>query len=82
MAIGRVARRVSQGGHSIPSDVIMRRYYSGISNMRNFYLPLADEAEIYDNTDRRRLLIAEKREGLALIVHDSERWAQIEEVAR
>jgi predicted ABC-type ATPase len=78
-AIARVARRVSQGGHQIPLDVIVRRYYSGISNMRNLYLPLADEAEIYDNTDWKRTLIAEKREGLALIVHDSERWARIEE---
>jgi predicted ABC-type ATPase len=49
--------------------------------MRNLYLPLADEAEIYDNTDRRRILIAEKREGLALQVHDPARWAMIEEVA-
>jgi len=72
-------RRVSQGGHQIPLDVIVRRYYSGMSIMRDLYLPLADEAEIYDNTDWKRTLIAEKREGLALIVHDSERWARIEE---
>jgi predicted ABC-type ATPase len=50
--------------------------------MRNLYLPLADEAEIYDNTDRKRIMIAEKREDLALFVHDQERWARIEEVAR
>jgi predicted ABC-type ATPase len=81
MAVARVASRVNQGGHSIPPDVILRRYYSGISNMRNLYLPLADEAEIYDNTDRRRILIAEKREGLAFHVHDPARWAMIEEVA-
>jgi len=82
MAIARVARRVSSGGHTIPSDVIRRRYYAGISNMRNLYLPLADEAEIYDNTDRQRLLVAEKREGHELYVHDSERWEQIEEAAQ
>jgi predicted ABC-type ATPase len=81
-AIARVARRVSQGGHNIPEDVVVRRYYAGISNMRNLYLPLADEAEIYDNTDRQRILIAERREGLALVVHDPERWARIEEAAR
>lgn len=81
-AIARVARRVSHGGHSIPSEVVLRRYYAGVWNMRNLYLPLADEAEIYDNTDRQRVLIAEKREDLALFVHDPERWARIEEVAR
>lgn len=82
MAIARVARRVSSGGHTIPSDVIRRRYYAGISNMRNLYLSLADEAEIYDNTDRQRLLIAEKRGGRELYVHDSGRWEQIEEAAQ
>jgi len=50
--------------------------------MRNFYLPLADEAEIYDNSDSKRILVAEKREGLALFVHDPERWEKIEEVVR
>jgi predicted ABC-type ATPase len=82
MAIARVALRVSQGGHNIPTEVVQRRYYAGVWNMRNLYLPLAEEAEIYDNTDRRRMLIAEKREGLALFVHDPERWARIEEVTR
>jgi predicted ABC-type ATPase len=81
MAISRVARRVSMGGHGIPTDVVRRRYYSGIANMRNLYLPLADEAEIYDNTDKRRKLIAEKREGSPLNIRDLERWAQIKEVA-
>jgi len=82
LAIERVARRVSMGGHNIPTDVIMRRYYAGLSNMRNLYLPLADEAEIHDNTERQRVLIAEKREGLPLFVHDPERWRKIEEAIR
>jgi predicted ABC-type ATPase len=81
-AVKRVARRVSQGGHNIPTDTVLRRYFASVSNMRNLYLPLADEAEIYDYTDRRRILIAEKRGDLALFVHDPERWAKIEEVSR
>jgi predicted ABC-type ATPase len=80
-AIARVARRVGHGGHNIPADVVLRRYYAGISNMRDLYLPLADEAEIYDNSDRKRILIAEKREGLELHVLDPARWSKIEETA-
>jgi predicted ABC-type ATPase len=72
---------VSHGGHNIPREVVVRRYYAGVWNMRNLYLPLADEAEVYDNTGRPRILIAEKREGSALIVHDSERWAKMGEVS-
>lgn len=34
-AIARVARRVSTGGHNIPAEVVLRRYYAGIANMRN-----------------------------------------------
>jgi predicted ABC-type ATPase len=81
-AIARVARRVSHGGHNIPADVVVRRYYAGVSNMRNLYLPLAEEAEIYDNSDRLRILIAEKREGSALFVHDPVRWMKIEEATQ
>jgi predicted ABC-type ATPase len=78
-SIARVARRVSEGGHHIPDEVIYRRCKTGLWNMRNLYLPLADDAEIYDNTGREPVLIAEKREGLALLVHDPERWEKMEE---
>jgi predicted ABC-type ATPase len=81
-AVARVAQRVSAGGHNIPTDVIMRRYYAGLANMRNLYLPLAHEAKIYDNASNRRILIAEKRDGLAFLVHDQERWEKIEEAIR
>lgn len=46
--IRRVRQRVRSGGHAIPEDVIRRRYEAGIFNMRDFYLPLADSARIYD----------------------------------
>jgi predicted ABC-type ATPase len=81
-AIARIARRVIQCGHHIPMEVIRRRYYSSVWNMRNLYLPLADEAEIYDITDRQRVLIADKRENLALFVPDPERWKKIGEAVR
>ncbi len=78
-AISRVTRRVGQGGHSIPTEVIQRRFYAGLFNMRNLYLLLADDAEIYDNSDWQRLLIAEKHAGQPLLIHDSELWRRIEE---
>jgi predicted ABC-type ATPase len=81
-AIARVAHRVREGGHNIPSEVVRRRYYAGLSNLLKLYLPLADEAEIYDNSDKRRILIAERREGGTLLVHDSRRWARIRKAAQ
>ena len=32
LALGRVAKRVQNGGHHIPPDVIERRYYRGLSS--------------------------------------------------
>lgn len=82
MALARVARRVREGGHAIPEDVVVRRYRSGLSNMLRLYLPLADEASIYDNSDAGRVLIAERRSGSDLAVHDAGRWDAIERAAR
>jgi predicted ABC-type ATPase len=62
-SLDRIAGRVRQGGHGIAADAIYRRFRSGLWNMFHLYLPLADEAEIYDNSDKRRILVAERREG-------------------
>lgn len=78
LALARVAQRVSRGGHHIPADVVMRRYSAGIRNMRDIYLPLADLAFVHDNADGEGVLIAELRRPGSLVVHDPQRWKQIE----
>jgi predicted ABC-type ATPase len=77
-ALDRVARRMRQGGHTIPADVVIRRYKAGLANLRTLYLPLADLATIYDNSDDGRVLIAEKAPGASLRIHDAARWVLIE----
>jgi predicted ABC-type ATPase len=79
-ALDRVARRVRQGGHGIPDNVVVRRYNAGLVNLRDLYLPLADVAAIYDNSDEGRTLIAERMPNASLVVHDPARWAMIERV--
>jgi predicted ABC-type ATPase len=81
-AVDRVARRVLQGGHEIPTEVVIRRWKAGIANMRDSYLPLADAAAIYDNFDAGRVLIAERTSGVPLVVYDAVRWAMIEKVSQ
>jgi predicted ABC-type ATPase len=81
-ALARVARRVAQGGHNIPREVVIRRYAAGLRNMRHLYVPRADVAVIYDNSDRGRVLIADKIGEGSLRVHDSARWKSIEEATR
>lgn len=49
-AAQRVAKRVSEGGHNIPKDVISRRYWLGIQNLFNIFMPIVDYWALYDNS--------------------------------
>ena len=69
--VARVAQRVREGGHSVPEDVVIRRYAAGLRNMRHHFLPLVDVAIIYDNSEGGRLLIAGKASGFH--VHRAQR---------
>jgi len=81
-ALARVARRVREGGHRIPDDVVVRRYWTGLRNMRHVYLPAVDDGLVYDSSDRGRVLIAERLAGAPLVVRDRSRWAKIEKATR
>jgi predicted ABC-type ATPase len=81
-ALDRVAKRVREGGHAIPRDVVIRRWKAGAANMRDIYLPLSDIAMIYDNSDAGRVLVAERTLEVPLVVYDTARWAMIEEAAK
>ena len=81
-AIERVGRRIREGGHRIPQDVIIRRYKAGLRNMRHIYLPLVDTALIFNNSDDSGELIAERQEGGPLLVYDAPRWNEIEEATQ
>jgi predicted ABC-type ATPase len=49
-AIARVAQRMRQGGHSVPDDVVRRRFAAGRSNFEQLYRPLVDYWALYDNS--------------------------------
>ena len=48
-AVSRVRRRVAQGGHNVPDDVIRRRFQAGLHNFRNYYSDLVDYWILFDN---------------------------------
>lgn len=81
-ALRRVAKRVAQGGHRVPKDVVIRRYAAGLKNLQQLYLSIADIAYIYDNTDEGGILIAECQPGQALVICDERRWRRILEASR
>jgi predicted ABC-type ATPase len=55
------ARRVRNGGHSIPDAIVVRRYALGLRNMRRLYLPLVDVGTIYDNSDDAGMILIAER---------------------
>lgn len=51
MAVARVAKRVSEGGHNIPTETIHRRYWLGLQNFFNIFSSIVDSWSLYDNRD-------------------------------
>ncbi len=79
LAVERVARRVADGGHSIPEEVIRRRYDRGRKNLISLYLPVCDGWMIFDNSGSFPKLVAEGIINQPHIISDSELWHQIKE---
>lgn len=50
MAVQRVAARVRDGGHSIPDNIVRRRFGRSLSNFFNIYRPIADSWLMLDNS--------------------------------
>lgn len=50
MAMQRVEDRVKNGGHNIPTNVIKRRYYRGLKNLFNLFMPICDTWIVADNS--------------------------------
>jgi len=57
IAVSRVARRVLQGGHNIPEDVIRRRFKAGLVNFHERYSKAVDSWAFYDSSGMHPKLI-------------------------
>jgi len=58
MAVERVLIRVKQGGHSVPDQVIKRRFRSGMINFEKVYKKIVDSWVLYDNSPETPVLLA------------------------
>lgn len=77
LAKERVRIRVIEGGHNIDSQTIERRYYKGIENLFNIYLPIVDGALILDNSEGKHELIAEKTIDNDLIIIENNKFKML-----
>ncbi len=72
LAKERVKIRVEEGGHNINPDIIERRYYKGIKNLFDIYLPIIDGALIFDNSAGKHKLLAEKKvDGILHVMNEN-----------
>ena len=77
MAKKRVAQRVAEGGHSIPSETIERRYHNGITNLFAIYIDMVDICYIFDNSEGERTPIAKKYKGGKEIIYNTDLYNQM-----
>ena len=77
MAKKRVAQRVAEGGHSIPTETIERRYHNGIANLFAIYMDMVDICYIFDNSEGERTPIAKKYKGEKEIIYNTNLYNQM-----
>ena len=74
-AVRRVHRRIRQGGHAVPDEVVRRRYERGMANFDTRYRHAADQWILYDNTDPFERRTIARGTVKAVDVVDAERWS-------
>ncbi|MBX7046367.1 MAG: zeta toxin family protein [Ignavibacteria bacterium] len=77
LAIERVKKRVSDGGHNIPENDIKRRYARGLNNLIEIYIPICDYWIVVDNTYFNSEYVAESLSKNNIIIHSIEKWGII-----
>lgn len=77
LAIERVKTRVSEGGHHIPTDTIIRRYSAGLKNFINLYRDKVDYWILIDNSQTEPHLIAEGKSSENYQIANQIKWQLI-----
>ena len=82
LAIERVKQRVSEGGHNIPTETIIRRYSAGLKNFFTLYKDIVDFWLVIDNSKTEQELIAEGKENTGDIIYNHDKWSIIQKYSR
>lgn len=71
-SIQRIANRVKNGGHNIPSEDVYRRYANRVQSLAAV-LPYCDEVHFYDNHNGF-VEVGEYRNGSIIPYHNAPQW--------
>ena len=81
-AIERVAERVAKGGHDIPKDIIIRRYWEGLDNLFKIYMPIVDTWILVNNSETPRSIVATGGIDQETMIKDNKHFKTIEEYVK
>jgi predicted ABC-type ATPase len=81
LAVARVRERVLSGGHSVPEEVVRRRFTRGLVNLFSVYEPIVDTSLIFDSAGDAPKMVAFLFDGRRH-VFDPSTFTRIEQEAR
>jgi predicted ABC-type ATPase len=76
MAKERVALRVSEGGHNIPTEIVERRYNMGLQNLKKF-ITVVDRWYIFNNSKSPAEKVAEGEFNKQIKIINFEIWERL-----
>ncbi len=77
LALQRVSDRVQRGGHNIPKEVVLRRYYKGLSNLFSLFMPVCNAWILADNSHDGLRIIAHGEKDDDNIIENTDLWGLI-----
>ena len=78
LAVDRIAERVKKGGHSIGDDIVERRYYRGLKNLFELFMPIVNQWALIDNSFTYSVVVAEMYEQGNVKIYDEQKYDKIE----
>lgn len=83
LALARVAERVAQGGHDVPTEVVRRRFVAGLRNFFSLCEDRVDSWQVFDNSlPTGPRLIAARSAGEKRRILDTRAWSRLLEQGR
>ncbi len=70
VSLKRIKQRVLSGGHDVSAKIVKRRFERTFDNLKQLYLPLADEWFLIDNSNSKGKVVAELKKGKLAIFNN------------
>lgn len=82
LAKRRVAKRVIEGGHSIPDATIERRFYRSLDNLMQRYRQVVNEWFVYDNSELKTPTLVAFGRGAHTNIIEEQKWLRLVKLAK